>query len=116
MRKEDAKALDAIMARFTPKCWRTVIENENLYNILSGMGYVTLNCTTERGYDVMLTDEGDRFRATSNFESQLKDKIADMEVKKWNLINAKTATIIAIISLIISTVALLLQFIVKPCF
>jgi hypothetical protein len=75
-----------------------------------------LHCITESGYDVSLTDKGDRFRATHRFESQLKGEVLDTEAKRWNLINAKTATILAVISLIISIIALLLEFVKKPCF
>ena len=110
MTKEEAKALDEILSRFTSKSWRTIIEDENLYNILSGYGYVTLNCTTEDGFDVMLTNEGDKFRASNKFEHKLNAENIDTEIKKWSIINAKTATIIAVISLIFAILSLILDF------
>ncbi len=112
---KEAKKLDVIMGRFTQSCWRTEIEDEKMYTILSGMGYVSLNCTTDNGYDVMLTEKGDEFRARSSFKAELKNNILNQKNQRWSIINAKTATIISIISLLLSIVTLLLQFVKKTC-
>lgn len=72
MEKEEAKALDAILAVFTPKSWRAkALKDEFEYcEKLEAMGFIQIDHRGEDCYDILLTDAGNKFKANNKFEKQ----------------------------------------------
>jgi hypothetical protein len=103
--KEEAKALDAILARFTSGLSGNIQEVSQeeipLCEKLEAFGYIKV-LNRDRRMVVQLTEEGNRVKANGGFMAQFEEEHCAEKEKKWNLWNTKTSIITTVIGIVTS--------------
>lgn len=99
MKKKQAKALDCILNKFTPKCHSATVNDKELplCNMLEGLGYIEVDSRSESPYPIRLTDMGNMFKAKGGFIEEHKNN------------HLKATYIFAYIAAVAATISVLLQ-------
>jgi hypothetical protein len=82
--KKEVKALNVILAKFTPKVWTTRVTKENaaLCEKLEAFGYIEV-LSRDGGYLIRLTEEGNRVKANGGFMAQFEEACRIEKEKRW---------------------------------
>jgi hypothetical protein len=101
MEKEEAKKMDVILSTFTPKAWRIRVDKEDNETCekLEALGYIEIYSRDSDGHYILLTEKGNKFKATSSFEKESEKTPNWTKIGVWVAIASLIITIaIAILS------------------
>lgn len=102
MKLKEAKGLDAILAKFTPRSRRAEVSGHEkaVAEKLAALGHITIDNHDGEEWPISLTDIGNAYKAKGGFKSEWKKNMTVHTTFVLGVISAVAATVAAILGII----------------